>query len=92
MPTTHEIIIGEDGRMRIPKAIRQQFGIRAGTRLLLETNDSRDIHLRVQSETALLLKEGSVLVACGEASEDLSDIVQKEREARMDYILTGNER
>lgn len=74
------------GRIVIPKEIRDELGLKAGTVFRIE-NDANSIYLKpVKSESPLVMK-GKVLVHTGKPIGSLEDQIQKQREERMQRII-----
>ena len=74
------------GRIVIPKKIRDDFNLKAGTPIRIEESENVIILTPVHGEPNLHLKDG-VLVFSGSPLEDLSDVLAKHREERMKSIL-----
>ncbi|MBI4309757.1 MAG: AbrB/MazE/SpoVT family DNA-binding domain-containing protein [Candidatus Omnitrophica bacterium] len=71
------------GRVIIPKLLRSHLGLRAGSALIVEEHGN-EIRLRpVQETPAFGVKEG-VWVFRGQASGNLSQVVQSHRQERLE--------
>ena len=73
------------GRIVIPKKIREDFNLKAGSPIRIEEGEQEIILKPVQGEPNLHVKDG-VLVFTGTPLEDLGDAVAKHREERMKSI------
>lgn len=80
-----ETSVDRFGRIVIPKKIRDDFNLKAGTPIHISESDQAIILTPVQGEPNLRLKEG-VLVFTGKPIEDLGDAVIKHREDRIKSI------
>jgi AbrB family looped-hinge helix DNA binding protein len=76
------------GRVVIPKPIRDDLGLDAGTELEVE-KEGDAVMLRPNDHSPLLKRKGRVLVfAGGRATGDMTDIIRKVREER-DRMVWG---
>jgi AbrB family looped-hinge helix DNA binding protein len=73
------------GRIVIPKRIREDFNLKAGTPIRIEEGDQTIILTPVHGEPHLHVKDG-VLVYTGIPLEDLSDTLSRHREERMKSV------
>ena len=73
------------GRIVIPKKIREDFNLKAGSPIRIEEGEQVIILKPIQGEPNLYVKEG-VLVFTGTALEDLGDALAKHREERIKSI------
>jgi AbrB family looped-hinge helix DNA binding protein len=73
------------GRIVIPKKIREDFNLKAGTPIRIEESEQAIILTPVHGEPSLHVKDG-VLVFSGTPIEDLSDALAKHREERIKSI------
>ena len=73
------------GRIVIPKKIREDFNLKAGTPIRVEESEEAIILTPVHGEPSLHVKEG-VLVFQGTPLEDLGDTLTKHREERIKTI------
>lgn len=85
-----EVTIDEYGRIVIPKPIRDQLGLEAGTELSLDIEEAKKgrgecLTLRPVGRTSPLRREGLVLVHTGTTDEELDPItsVRRSRSSRM---------
>jgi AbrB family looped-hinge helix DNA binding protein len=85
-----ETTVDKFGRIVIPKKIREDFNLTAGSQIRFEENNRAIILKPVYGEPNLHLKEG-VLVFTGTPLDDLSAVLTKHREARMKSVRTKNE-
>jgi len=75
------------GRVVIPKSIRDALGFAAGTELRVRKK-GKEIVLVPTGHSPLLKRKGHVLVfAGGEATGDITDIIEKVREERIRQTL-----
>ena len=73
------------GRIVIPKKIREDFNLKAGTPIRIEESEQTIILTPVHGEPNLHVKD-SVLVFSGSPLEDLGDTLAKHREERIKSI------
>jgi len=83
-----QLTIDRFGRMVLPKAMRDDFGLRAGDKLDVEATEGA-IVLRPVENTDCMKRKGKVLVFSGEAAGDVAGAVAFEREARLDQVAGG---
>jgi looped-hinge helix DNA binding domain, AbrB family len=88
---TKEIALDRFGRVVIPKQIRDDLGIEAGTLLRVEKG-SDQILLTPRRDTAALKVKDGVLVACGEAAGDVAGALRKHREERLKKLKSARKR
>ena len=81
-----ETIVDRFGRIVIPKKIREDFNLEAGTQIRFEESELGIVLKPVRGEPNLLWKDG-VLVFSGSAVGDLDGILIKHREDRGRNIL-----
>ena len=82
-----EVELDELNRILISPDLRQRLGLTPGRTLIVEEDRSGGVALHIQSESALLIDKGGVLVASVELLGDITDVVRQEREQR----VTSNE-
>jgi AbrB family looped-hinge helix DNA binding protein len=80
-----ETSVDRFGRIVIPKKIRDDFNLKAGTPIRIKERDQTIILTPVHGEPNLRVKDG-ILVFSGKPMEDLSDAVSKHREERVKSI------
>ncbi len=73
------------GRIVIPKKIREDFNLKAGTPIRIEENEQGIILTPIHGEPNLHVKDG-VLVFSGSPLEDLGAALAKHREERIKSI------
>ncbi len=78
------------GRIVIPKKIRDNFNIQAGTQISIEESEQAIILKPKHGESNLHWKDG-VLVFSGVPMGDLSEAITKHREERVRSIRKQNE-
>ena len=76
-----ETSIDRFGRIVIPKKIRDDFNLKAGTAIIIEETEQTIILTPIHGESNLRVKNG-VLVFSGAPLNDLSDALTKHREKR----------
>ena len=81
-----ETIVDRFGRIVIPKKIRDDFNLEAGTQIRFEESEQGIVLKPVHGESNLHWKDG-VLVFSGSALGDLCDALAKHREERAQNIL-----
>ena len=80
-----ETTVDRFGRIVIPKKIRDDFNLKAGTAIRLEETEQTIILRPVQGESNLRVKDG-ILVFSGTPLEDLGDALAKHREERIKSV------
>jgi len=74
-----ETILDRFGRIVIPKKIREDFNLKAGTQIQIEENEKSIILTPIHGEPNLHMKDG-VLVFSGTPLEDLGEASRREAE------------
>ena len=72
----------QDGRVLIPKRVRDALHLRPGTRLAVERCNG-ELHLRPLDRKTPLTVKGGVLVFSGVATADLVAVVRRHLTARL---------
>ena len=86
-PMATRISVDKRGRIVLPKAIREEFSLKAGDALLAEAEHDR-IMLRPTHQKALLKKEHGISVYQGEPSSISSlKLIDAERAKRLQSLL-----
>jgi len=85
-----QTILDRFERIVIPKKIRQDFDLKAGTQMQIEENEKSIILTPIHGEPNLHMKDG-VLVFSGAPLEDLCEALVKHREERLKTIRKTNE-
>jgi AbrB family looped-hinge helix DNA binding protein len=67
------LTVQEDGRIQIPKAVRERLGLHPGTQLALEGGSGGSIHLRIMAEEAQLIEEEEGIWTIRGQSSDSED-------------------
>jgi len=80
-----ETSVDRFGRIVIPKKIREDFNLKAGTPIRIEENEQSIILTPEHGEPNLRVKD-DVLVFSGTPIEDLGDALTKHRENRIKSI------
>ena len=83
------VTIDSFGRILIPKAVRDQLGLKSGSELLLEATPDHELHLKPKPRDAVLVKKGATLVYTGQTTADLKNAVTEMREQRTQDIFGG---
>lgn len=95
-----EVSVDKFGRIVIPKAVRDEVGLEAGTKLHVETRDTgrgvREIALRPEREQPLFVRKGKVLVFSGQIGGegekvDAAESVRRARQQRADRLTNSDE-
>ena len=81
-----ETIVDRFGRIVIPKKIRENFNLEAGTQVRFEESEQGIVLKPVHGEPNLHWKDG-VLVFSGSALGELSDALDKHREQRARNLM-----
>ena len=81
-----EAILDELGRIVIPKQVRDDLGLSAGSVLKLEERNEEIILKLVTERSPLALKDG-ILVFTGEVEGDLETALQRDRDERSRKLL-----
>ena len=79
MSTTIEVEVDDTNRILIPVELQNRLGLHPGMTLVVEEGQG-GVALHVQSEAALLINKGGVLVAQVEGLADIANAVRQERE------------
>jgi AbrB family looped-hinge helix DNA binding protein len=83
----NRISIDKAGRVVLPKALREKMRVAAGDDLLVEAEGDR-ITLRPVRQEALLKKELGIWVYKGESSSvSIPELIEAEREKRVQELL-----
>ena len=85
-----ETILDRFGRIVIPKKIREDFNLKAGTQIQIEENEKSIILTPIHGEPNLRMKDG-ILVFSGIPLVDLGEALTKHREERLKTIRKTNE-
>jgi len=85
-----ETILDRFGRIVLPKKIREDFNLKAGTQIQIEENEKSIILTPIHGEPNLHMKDG-VLVFSGTPLEDLGKALTKHREEGLKTIRKTNE-
>ena len=88
-PPEIQTILDRFGRIVIPKKIREDFDLKAGTQIQIEENEKSIILTPIHGEPNLRMKDG-VLVFSGTPLEDLGEALVKHREERLKTIRKKN--
>ena len=80
-----ETSVDRFGRIVIPKKVRDDFNLKAGTPIRIEESEQTIILTPIHGEFNLRVKDG-VLVFSGTPLEDLSDALAKHRDERIKSI------
>lgn len=83
--------IDKVGRVVLPKAVREQYGLDPGTELEIEESDNMIILRPIHQEPSIREKEG-LLVVSAPINDDLTDVVSRMRDERSDSLATTKSR
>lgn len=89
MKTKFQTWLDESGRVAIPPEIISELHLTPGTILEIEAKD-RKIALEPVIEEPILIEKEGVLVLHAQLTEDISNIVEKEREKRISTIFNAS--
>ncbi len=78
-----QISLDELGNILIPASLRKRLGLKPGMTLIVEDAEQGGVQLRVQDESSALIEKEGLLVFTGELLGDVTNIVQEERERRI---------
>jgi bifunctional DNA-binding transcriptional regulator/antitoxin component of YhaV-PrlF toxin-antitoxin module len=81
---TVEVSVDEEGQILIPEPVSARLGLSPGMALLVEQADDGCVRLR---SSPLLAYEGGVLVLQSKPVGDLTDVVKRERDARVEELV-----
>lgn len=79
--------IDELGRVALPKELRDDLGLKAGTVLRIEEKGSRIILQPIEEIDERLALRGGILVFTGKPEGSLDDLVERTREERIASLL-----
>ena len=85
-----QLTLDHFGRMVLPKTLREEFHLRAGSRLEVEGGGNCIILKPIEAEDAVREKEG-LLVYAGTAEENLETAVARQRRQRIAALTGGTE-
>ena len=85
-----QTILDRFGRIVIPKKIREDFNLKAGTQIHIGENEKSIILTPIHGEPNLHMKDG-VLVFSGTPLEDLGEALAKHRQERLKTIRKKNQ-
>lgn len=86
MPHKFHTQIDESGRGTLPSEVLSELHLAPGTTLLIEEKDVKIILEPVEEEPVIIEKDG-ILVIHAQLTDDISDIVEKNREQRIADII-----
>jgi AbrB family looped-hinge helix DNA binding protein len=82
-----EATLDKFGRIVIPKRVRDDLGLEPGSVLKVEERGDKILLSPVSEDPAAALEwKGGVLVFTGEALEDLTNVVERDREERLAHL------
>ncbi|MGO9318675.1 MAG: AbrB/MazE/SpoVT family DNA-binding domain-containing protein [Terracidiphilus sp.] len=83
--------IDKAGRIVVPKKLRDELQLVAGTRLRIERSGDRLVVEPLFSEPQLVMKDGMWVVSGGQITEaDISELIRQGYAERMERILEGS--
>jgi bifunctional DNA-binding transcriptional regulator/antitoxin component of YhaV-PrlF toxin-antitoxin module len=86
MAKTFQVVLDEDGDIRIPEALRTSLRLTPGTSFEIDSADEGGIHLRIVTQEAQIVNKGGIVVATGGRAEDIGEAIELDREERMAHI------
>jgi AbrB family looped-hinge helix DNA binding protein len=87
-----EVTLDKFGRVVIPKAVREHFGLGPGAVLEIDKGEEDGIVLRPRRPAPDLVEEEGVLVFTGEATADLEGAVERHRQDRSGQLAAWRKR
>jgi len=81
-----EVSLDGEGGIVIPASVRRRLGLSPGMMLIVEQADDGSVRLR-SSPGPVLVDEGGVLVLHSEVEDDLTDVVRRERDSRVEDLV-----
>ncbi|MBC8181903.1 AbrB/MazE/SpoVT family DNA-binding domain-containing protein [candidate division KSB1 bacterium] len=78
--------IDEAGRIILPHEAISKLHLKPGMKLIIEVEEDKVI-LKPDNEESLLIEKDGVLILHAELTEDVSDIVEKVRQDRINTII-----
>ncbi len=82
-----EVLLDDHGRILIPEALRDRLNLSVGMTFVVEKDAQGEVLLSPQTEPPILIDEDGILVATGELTGDVTDIVRHERNRRVLELL-----
>ncbi len=82
-----EVLLDDQGRILIPEALRDRLNLSVGMTFVVEEDAQGEVLLSPQAEPPILIDENGILVATGELTGDVTDIVRHERDRRVLELL-----
>jgi AbrB family looped-hinge helix DNA binding protein len=82
-----EVSVDNQGRIKIPEAVRNRLGLSPGTRLIFEEGERGEICLHFPEASPVLVHKEGVLVIRAVATGDLRDVVRRERDQRLSDLV-----
>ena len=87
-----ELLIDEEGCIRIPPDVQDRLGLEPGTSLVLEEADSGEIRLRTKEAVPILVDRDGILVITAGPLSEFADIVRQDRESRIASLMEHSKR
>ena len=87
-----ELLIDEEGCIRIPPDVQDRLGLEPGTSLVLEEADSGEIRLRTKEAVSILVDRDGILVITAGPLSEFADIVRQDRESRIASLMEHSKR
>lgn len=78
-----QISLDDKGAILLSARVREQLHLSPGMTLVVETGEQGGMRLRVEKNSAPLVKKGGVLVARVTALSDIENVTRNERERRV---------
>ncbi len=82
-----EVSLDEHGRIVFSETARSQLGLLPGMTFVVAPEASGGVRLEPQPEQPHLVEIDGILVVRGELTEDITDIVKRDRELRLAHLI-----
>ncbi len=87
MGQTIEVSIDNQGGILLPQELKNRLGLSPGMTMLVEEDDQERVCLRVRTGSPELVDKQGIIVVRAEASDDLTNIIKRERDHRLSDLL-----
>ncbi len=82
-----EVSLDEQGRIVFSEVARNKLGLLPGMTFTVASEKSGGVRLEPQADQPLLIEKSGILVVSGKVMEDITDIVKRDREERIDKFI-----